>query len=216
MALLVGLLTGCIQTGPLGRSFTPSFRPDNIYQAEDSLPPELRRVALLPFGTRSRNTEMEFAKKTLWPVLLSQLHSSKLFEVIPVSPDELMHITGLKQWNSDQPLPSEFLESLRDTLGVQGVVIPELTVYTPYEPLAIGWRIKLIDTEEPRILWALDEVFDSSLPEVAAAARRYGAKQQAERPNGSHQPVLQSPRMFANYATSAIVSTIPGRPKLDL
>jgi hypothetical protein len=67
----------------------------------------------------------------------------------------------------------DFFEKLKEELGVQAVILPELTQYRPHEPLAVGWRLKLVDADEPRVIWAVDEVFDARVPSVAAAARRF-------------------------------------------
>jgi hypothetical protein len=96
---------------------------------------------------------------------------------------------------------------------VDAVLFSRLTQYRAYEPLAVGWRLKLFDTAEPQVLWAVDEVFDARVPEVAAAARRYAQQHPDAGPSVQDaQGVLLSPRRFGRYAASAVVETLPGRP----
>src|SRR6185295_5883563 len=104
----------------------------------------------------------------------------------------------------------------RAAAGVDGVLICRLTRYRAYEPLAIGWRVKLMDTDEPRIIWSVDEVFDSGEPAVVNAARRFAqAHPEAAAVNDSHG-ILRSPRRFAQYTASEVFRTLPGRSRDSL
>ncbi len=95
---------------------------------------------------------------------------------------------------------------------MDAVLFCRLTQYRAYEPLAVGWRLKLLDAEVPRILWAVDEVFDARVAEVAAAARRYAREHSEAVPSlQDSQSVLLSPRRFGQYTASAVVGTMPGR-----
>jgi hypothetical protein len=76
----------------------------------------------------------------------------------------------------------------------------------------VGWRLKLVDAAEPRVIWAVDEVFDARVPSVAAAARRYANGHPDAAPSlANDRAVLQSPRRFARYTANAVVATLPLR-----
>src|SRR6185503_19019245 len=152
---------------------TPSYAPSNVYREEALLPSYIKRVAVLPLTTLTDESSMEFGRESLGPVLLNELGRSRQFEMVKVPPDELRLLTGRSGWSGEEKLPIDFFEKLKDKLGVDAILFCRLTQYQAYEPLAVGWRLKLLDAEVPRILWAVDEVFDARVAQVAAAARRY-------------------------------------------
>src|SRR5262249_10123456 len=115
-------------------------------------------------------------------------------------------------WTGEEQLPLDFCDKLRERLGADAIVFVRLTQYRAYAPLTVGWRIKLLETDEPRILWAVDEVFDARVPGVAAAARPFAR----DPPHaGSLSPetddVLPSPRRFGQSTASAVVAPLPAR-----
>lgn len=206
------VLTGCSRPPFLAQAMTPSYKPSNVFQAEPSLPASIRRIAMLPMGSLTDDSDSAFGRETLGPILLSELSRVRQFELVAVSADDLRLLSGRGVWNAEDKLPAEFFEKLRDKYGVDAVLFSRLTLYRAYEPLAIGWRLKLIDAEEPHILWAVDEVFDSRVPTVAAAAVRYSQ----DNPDAGaslldSRSVMMSPRRFGEYTVNAVVQTIPGR-----
>jgi hypothetical protein len=155
---------------------------------------------------------MEYGCETLAPLLIAELGRARQFEVVSVSREDLRLLTGRDAWGGEEKLPRDFFDKLHEKLGVDAVLFSRLTQFRAYEPLSVGWRLKLFDAAEPQVLWAVDEVFDASVPEVAAAARRYAQR----RPDASlslqdSQAVLSSPRRFGRYTASAVVETLPGR-----
>jgi hypothetical protein len=206
------LFAGCATSPYLSDLGTPSYEPSNVHRDEAMLPSYIKRVAVLPLTTLTDEAAMDFGRDSLWPVLLNELGRSRQFELVAVPPEELRLLTGRSGWSGEEKLPGDFFEKLKDKLGVDAVLFSRLTHYRAYEPLAVGWRLKLLDAEVPRILWAVDEVFDARVAEVAAAARRY-VRQHPESISSqqdSHS-VLLSPRQFGQYTASAVVGTMPGR-----
>lgn len=195
--------TGCISPSLFRSVHTANYQPSNVYQANKQLGNSVKRVAILPLGTLTHEPSMEFGRNALWPLLLGELGRSKLFELVIVSGDELRSLTGRDEWVPDDRLPSNLFEKLQGKLAVDAILFSQLTAYRPYEPVAIGWRLKLVDVNEPEVLWAIDEVFDARLPEVAASARRFTA--------GDSSNGLSSPRRFGSYTANAVVQTLPRR-----
>jgi hypothetical protein len=193
-----------------------SYQPSNVYYEGKALPPEIKRVAILPLATGESTSDLEFGRDTLASVLMGELVRSRQFETVLVSAEQLLRITGAGRWNASDRLAEDFFEKLGDELGVQAVILPELTQYRPHEPLAVGWRLKLVDAAEPRVIWAVDEVFDARVPSVAAAARRYADGHPDTAPSlANDRAVLQSPRRFARYTVSAVVATLPSRERSE-
>ncbi|HXJ73828.1 MAG TPA: hypothetical protein VNM37_13295 [Candidatus Dormibacteraeota bacterium] len=209
---LLLVLVGCSHIPGLQKTTVASYEPSNVHREERHLPSQIKRVAVLPVTAMTDESAMEFGRDTLGPILVEELERARLFEVVVISSEELHLATGRNAWTGEERLPLDFFDALKEKLGADAVLFVRLTQYRAYEPLSIGWRLKLLETDEPRILWAVDEVFDARVPGVAAAARRF-AHQHPETSGdaGDGQEVLRSPRRFGQYTVSAVVATLPSR-----
>ena len=207
-----GLLSGCA-TNPLeDRVWGPSYQPQNVYTESHTLPAKLRRLAVLPLTAAGESTELEFGRTSLEPVLMAELGRVNQFELVPVTPEQLHRWTGRSSWTGEEKLPQDFFAKLRAAAGVDGVLLSRLTQYRAFEPLAIGWRIKLLDAQNPSVIWAVDEVFDARQSDVANAARRFAQAHPELGPTvGDSRATLMSPRRFAQYTASAVFQTLPAR-----
>lgn len=212
LSLIFTLCTGCAGTKLARQAVTPSYDPANVYREEANLPASIRRIALLPLTSATESADLAFGLESMRPVIQGAFAGARQFEMVVVSGDELRLLTGRASWNADDRLPADFLDKLRDKLAVDAVLFCSLTTYRAYEPLAIGWRIKLVDIDEPRVLWAVDELFDARVPEVAAGAVRFAERHPD---TGSSlqdsRSILISARRFGHYAATELVRTMPGR-----
>jgi hypothetical protein len=243
LSLLLALVPGCATCPFLAEVSTPSYQPSNVYRQQPTLPSAVKRVAVMPLTIPSsefgiRHSELEFGREMLWPVLVDELGRARHFELVPVAPESLRALTGRSDWSGEESLPLDFFDRLKESLGADAVLFCRLTQYRAYEPLTIGWRLKLVyqgekqevrgekakeslpftsslsplTLLEPHILWAVDEVFDARTPEVAVAAKRYAAEHPESAPSlHDSRSVLLSPRRFGQYTTSAVVETLPRR-----
>jgi hypothetical protein len=211
-ALLAMAAGGCAKRSMFAQALTPSYEPSNVFREDAVLPEQIRRVALLPVTVASDDGDMAFGRGTLEPIVFAEIARVRRFEVVSVTSEELRLLTGRTAWAPEEKLPIEFFEKIRDKFGVDAVLFTQLTQYRPYEPLLIGWRMKLIDADEPHILWAVDEVFDARVPTVAAAASRHlEGNPDTGASLSDSRSVLQSPRRFGRYTAHAVVQTMPGR-----
>ncbi|MBK7997295.1 MAG: hypothetical protein IPK15_00825 [Verrucomicrobia bacterium] len=212
VALLAMATGGCAKRSMFAQALTPSYEPSNVFREDAALPEQIRRVALLPVTVASDDGDMAFGRGTLEPIVFAEIARVRRFEVVSVTSEELRLLTGRTAWTPEEKLPIEFFEKIRDKFGVDAVLFTQLTQYRPYEPLLIGWRMKLIDADEPHILWAVDEVFDARVPTVAAAASRHlEGNPDTGTSLSDSRSVLQSPRRFGRYTAHAVVQTMPGR-----
>lgn len=209
---VVAVGNGCARGSLLSQVTTSSYKPSNVYLEEPYFPADIKRVVVLPLTALADDAGTEFGREALGPLLLNELGRSRLFELVTVSPEELRLMTGRNSWTGEERLPNDFFETLKVKLGVDAVLFCRLTQYRAYEPLTVGWRLKLLETTEPHVVWALDEVFDARIPEVAAAARRFALQNPdtASSSPDSHA-ALVSPRRFGQYTANAVVQTLPGR-----
>jgi hypothetical protein len=201
LVLLASLFVGCAQiskeTAYVPAPPLPSFHaqiPEPVNQ--------IRRVAVLPIAYQ---TPLEASLAGLDSALREELAKTSLFELVPISRQELDSRFNQRQFSSVEIVPAELLTTLRTEYGVDGVLFTELTSYRPYQPIAIGLRSKLIDAQSGRVRWAFDHLFDAGNLETAKAAEGYYLA--TNPPPAVIEPgyytgaaVLQSPSRFTKYA----------------
>lgn len=195
---------------PVSRSFSPA----NIYRSKETLPADMRRVAILPIVSSSSSiSDSDAALDSNSEILARELGASHAFEVVQVSPDKLRRWSGRVQWKADEPFPLELMAKLREQYSCQAVLFAEMTHFHAYGPLQVGWRLKLVETRRGEIVWAADELFDSGVPEVATAAKRFAqaSQNQSDSTNSGENFILSSPRRFIQYSLHALFATLPRR-----
>jgi len=208
----VWFLAGCA-TGPLARSPAgPVYQPNNVYRASARMPPQIRRVAVLPMSVEANEWQADAGRTQMQRVLNEELGKARTFELVLVSPEQLAGWTGRTSWRAEEKLPPDFLERLQEALACDAVLFCHLRPYHAYQPLVIGWNFKLVDGRFRSIVWSADEVFDASEVAVANAARKYcQGRAEAARSWADAESVLMSPRRFGQYTLSALLTTLPER-----
>jgi hypothetical protein len=205
-------MAGCQSAPPHAGWLQRSYRPDNTFAYPPKLPLNLQRVAVLPVAAENANGELPEGCAALAPVLWEQLVKTKKFEVVAVDAAALRRRTGQAGWTGGENLPPEFLAFLRREYGCDGVLFAELTAYRGYAPLAVGWRLKLVDARSGQIVWAADEVFDAAHSKVAKGLQKFD-----EPPviwpflHEDNWVALNSPRQLGRYAAAALLETMPDR-----
>jgi len=210
---LSGSFVGC-QTAPLQTSLLQrDFRPDNVYAYPPKLPLDFQRVAVLPLAAETALGDLPEGCEALTPVLWEQLVKTRKFEAVAVNADKLRSRTGRAAWTGTENLPPDFFAFLRREYGCDAVLFAELTAYHAYAPLAVGWRLKLVDARSGQIIWAAEEQFDATRPAIAQAARHFGQHQPVFQLAGdeSNWVALNSPRQFGRYSAAALLETLPER-----
>jgi hypothetical protein len=211
MALSLAM-TGC-QNAPFHASLLQrSYRPDNTFVYPPKLSLNLQRVAVLPIAAESSGDNLPEGCAALTPVLWDQLIKTKKFELVAVDPVRLRKGTGQSHWTGTEVLPPDFLAFLRREYGCDGVLFAELTAYRAYAPLAVGWRLKLVDARSGQVVWSADDVFDEARPSVAHAVQRFtdpGFTRSLF--YNSSWLAINSPNQFGLYAAAALLNTLPDR-----
>lgn len=174
-----------------------------------AIPTAVRRVAVLPLhGVGWRDSELA----SLDTVLREAFSRTELFEVIALSRDDLAIRFGTASFDSSGALPANLLSRLQTDFGADAVLLLDLTHFSPYQPVALGVRARLVTVAEGEALWAFDGIFDAAQADVSLAARRFS--------NGKKRPpaeaedttgVLQSPVRFARYVSAAVFESLPPR-----
>ncbi|MFO1475818.1 MAG: hypothetical protein U1F98_04100 [Verrucomicrobiota bacterium] len=136
------------------------------------LAPDVKRVAMLPLACEDKRIDLVDGCESLSTVLQSELIKTKKFEIVTVSRDLLRDRTGRPTWTGAEMLPPELFESLRQLYGCDAILFCQLTTFRPYAPLAVGWRLRLVDARTRQTLWATDEVFDAGARSVISWRHR--------------------------------------------
>ncbi len=196
----------------LERPLGPGFLPSNIYKGTDSLPADLRRVAVLPLSVNGGSAQMAHAQETLADAVGDALSRRLAFEVVSIPSETLKRLTGKGQWRANETVPKALFDFLREQKDCQGVVFAELTQFQAYGALQIGWKLRLVDSREAGVYWAADQIFDAGVTSVANAAKRFAQDQDTSpgQPPDSHL-ILSSPSRFGAYTLNALFATLPAR-----
>jgi hypothetical protein len=159
----------------------------------------MRRVAILPAYHPRLPGEV---LKEVDTAFNSELSKKAVFEVVPITRSTMELLTDQREISSVERIPGDLFRKLRDQYGVDAVMFNDLTHYSPYRPVSLGVRSKLVDIESGSIHWASDIMLDSGNTDVAASARAYqkilGRDNSPVRSDGG--TVLMSPRLFAQFA----------------
>ena len=216
LAMLLSLvLTARAQThpgDPPGRLIPLCDEADNTFQAAPVLPSDLRRLVVLPVAWEGGAADLSAGAETVRPILLAELIKTKEFEIVTADPRELREHTGRSNWTGAEVLPADFFGYLQREYGCDAILFCELTDFRANAPLAVGWRMKLVEARTRRILWAVDELVDAEQAGVLSRACLYHdgvpwVFQNAE----SNWQIEHSPRLFAQYTIARSLSTLPER-----
>jgi hypothetical protein len=198
--------------GGMRRALAVPYKPANIYLREATLPPSLRRVAILPVPRSREDANQAAGAQLLEPIFIAEISKRNLFEVVRIPPESMQTPAEGNRWAAEDKLPQGFFERLHEATGCDAVIFVSLPTYQPYPPLRIGWKARLVDCGHQQTWWAVDEVFDGGANPVAAAAEAYArADLNLPDPLQADTGVLHSPRRFGLYTASAIAGTLPGR-----
>lgn len=208
-----GFLTGCHTVAtPSDLMLGKGYQPQNIYTESAALPKNVRRVAVLPLVCDESDSVANEGRATLEPVLMSELIKTKKFEVVSSDGAFLKNRTSSAVWNSEETLPPDLFALLREDSACDAVLFARLTVFRAYPPLAIGWRLRLVDAETGRTLWAAEEVFDGGQPSVGDGARRHQLTEERAPYGVPNEWFIQnSPAKFGQYTAAKLFATLPAR-----
>jgi hypothetical protein len=215
LVLLALLLGGCaswpesIEIPVRPAAAEPHTMPVN-YTGVASLPPEIRRVVLLPVSGNGVVTPETAA--ALDPVFAAALQRQMRFEVVSVSRDWCRRYFGAEEFSSAAALPHDFLTRLAQDHAADAVLFVDVTAYCDHRPLALGVRAKLARVAGPWLVWSIDEILSTDDPAVAAAAQLYARNNApAGLPVDVSASALQSPSRFAAYVAASVFGTLPPR-----
>jgi hypothetical protein len=167
---------------------------------------------VLPLACDDDNAVMADGRATLEPVLVSELIKTKKFEVVTSDGAFLKNRSGRADWTSEEVLPPDLFALLRENSACDAVLFARLTVFRAYPPLAVGWRLRLVNAETGRTIWSADEVFNGGEPSVKDGARRHQLIAERDPSGAPDEWLIQnSPAKFGQYTAASLFATLPTR-----
>jgi hypothetical protein len=207
--LALALSTGCatLSAAKLHHAKASAYVPAN-HAGDRILPPGLNRVVLLPVSGGAIASAESTAMLDL--VAATALQEQNRFEVVPMTREDCALHFHQGDISSVSALPANFMAVIRRDYNADAVILVDVTVYSGYQPLALGLRAKLAMTDDAHLVWTFDNVFSADNAAVAGSATRYlQQREEAGLPSELDQVTLESPTRFATYAAAAMFATLP-------
>jgi hypothetical protein len=207
-ALLALALSACA-TAPRLDDLGPVRQPANV-RGPAAWPASVTRVAVLPAHDASGRLPSDFvaAHDLAWGRALAGSHRA---EFVAVSRADLAAWTGRETLDSTSALPPDLLARVAAQTGAQAIVFLDLAHVSPYPPLSLAFRARLVDAPVGATLWTVDENFDLGDPATARAAR-HEARARAAGAGDPSSALFQSPARLADHAFRSVATLLPPHP----
>jgi hypothetical protein len=113
------------------------------------------------------------------------------------------------QLEPDMTYTLDQMAAIRQTLKCDGVLIGTITDFKPYPHMAVGLRLKLIDLTSGDLLWALEQIWNSSDKVTAQKIKRYFKETKSSSSNDSNERMAAiSPLEFIKYISYDVAQTL--------
>ncbi len=107
------------------------------------------------------------------------------------------------------PYSLEQLASMRQELGCNAILVGTVTTYQPYPHMSIGLELRLLDLADGQLLWALDQIWDTT--DKATEHRitsYYNAQMRSSTAGLREQLVSVSSLRFVKFVAYEIAETL--------
>lgn len=119
-------------------------------------------------STIGRTALVELANNSVFPqisvdvteALFQEMQKKQVFGVTVIGRND--PIWRNLQLNPNTTYTLEQLSALRENLNSDAILIGTVTEFKPYPHLTIGLRLKLIDLTDGQLLWALEQIWDTT------------------------------------------------------
>jgi hypothetical protein len=153
LAIQAVLLTGC------GRYFYPPQEPapHTYYLNPAKEVQAIGRVALIELSNKSTVHQIS---PNMTDALFQEIQKRQLFGVRKVAEDDPAWRS--LELNIDMTYSYDELAQMRQILKCDAVLMGTITGYEPYPHMAVGLRLRLIDLSDGQLVWAMEQVWDTT------------------------------------------------------
>ena len=163
------------------------------------------RVVVFEFENHSNSPELS---RTLTEMMVESLQKRHLFGVSALlSSDPAWRSLEL---DDSSGYSLEKLSIIRKQLNADAILYGSITQYYPYPHMLTGLCLKLLDLREGKLLWATEQVWDSTDKSVELRMKRYfeGQMRSGYEPMDWHL-LVTSPRAFNKFVAYEVAQTLP-------
>ena len=168
----------------------------------------LRRVVFVELSARG-----ETLPETAWDTtqaLASAVQDKRLFHLDVVRrADPRCRDLSLDRL---EPLTLQQLAQMRQDLNCDAVMFGHVNHFQPFPRMQLGLSLKLMDLKDGKLVWGIDNIWDSTTKETERAIKKYFH----EKVRSGYDPlgyelVLKSPRAFQKFVAYEAAETLPPR-----
>ena len=169
------------------------------------------RVALLELGNQSSRVELS---DQLTKMMADGLEKKHLFSIRTVDhADPLWSRLNLDEMSARS---EEDLALIEQELNVDAVIFGTIKRYRSYPHLLMALHLEMVDVRRGRLLWAMEEVWDSTDRQVELRMKEYYDKEVRQ----GYQPLdwkimVTSPRAFNKFVVYEVGQTLPHLVQAD-
>lgn len=200
------LLLGIGLIGSGCRIIQPVEMPSGHYYLSPSANfPQIGKVVLLELENHSTHQEQSLVFSQ---ALADNLGKKHLFSVRMVGREDpvwqMLDLDSINQYSNQQ------LADIRNTLGTDALLFGSINRYSSYPYFLMGVHLKMIDLQKGKIIWALEEVWDSTDKATEQRMKQFFENQMRTGYQPMNWQVLEtSPRYFNKFVAYEITLTLP-------
>lgn len=150
LSLLI-ILPGCIHP------VTNESAPNSFYLNPDKNLNQIGRVALVDL---TNNSVVHQISPNVTESLYQELQKQQIFGLTRIRRDNAAWRS--LQVDTEMNYTFEQLAQMRKILNCDAVLTGVITGYEPYPHMTIGLRLQMIDLSDGRLIWALEQVWDTT------------------------------------------------------
>ena len=164
----------------------------------------IARVAIVELGNDSEYPQIA-AEMT--KALFESLQKKQLFGLTIVR--ERDDLWRSLQLDSDTTYSFKQMNSIREMINCDGVLVGTITEFKPYPHMTIGLRLKLTDLKGGQLIWAIEQVWNSSDKYTQKKVKKYLEKEKDSSQISLNKRLATiSPLEFIKYISYEIAETL--------
>ena len=197
--LILAFLPGCMIIRPA------SYEPSQYYINPRADFSGIGRVVVFEIEDLSNSAELG---KNLTEMLTESARKRHLFGVSSLfCSDPAWRSLDL---NDSSSYSLEKLSSIQEQLNADAIVFGCITQHYPYPQMLTGLHLKMVDLRDGRLLWAIEQVWDSTDKSVERRMEEFFERQM----RSGYEPMnwqllVTSPRAFNKFVAYEVARTLP-------
>jgi len=186
------------------------YHPGSLFSAP-SWPSSVRRVVVLPVACGLTDLPADYfsAHDSIWRSALQASHRAE-FVFLPRT--ELARLIGKTSFSTSENLPAYFWEKLVAHTGADAVVFLEVTQFSPYGTIEIGFRARITEIHSRVTIWAAEDVIQFDAVSVSQVLKDGLNRKDSRSPIASEvSGVRLTPSRAVSYISLDLAQTLPPR-----